>query len=561
MKNFKFLAIFLTAALGNVAPAQTPTPTPTPAPAAATQPSAQVKDARLAGFADGISAVLDAKANHPDALNDAVNDLLALQHNQAAFLRFAAESQTVTQLSASEVALAKSVARSTLASLVENSRTDEQFSPPPGAAGSASAVARAGISSLLSAAIETGAITQSVSGNTATISGNADGVLRFLTDTNPFPFCDPDEQKNGCGTPVLRDIGVTASFDMQQGTTKTIGTSPTGNPAGTPPTLDILAGQNRFSGASLKYVFHNPQDTRSKAFQDAWSKYYNDNRDKFQSAGNTVLAVVGPALSPLIKDPGSIALQRQFRLEIENALNGVTGPAAAESVIETRLAQYLEMQLQQARRITPNFDAQVNSAVTAYAKFLSNIDELVKQITTKPVFSAEYNFLRPQGQPEISQFKVMSTLNPFGSSGTLSINLAGTLYNSASVSSQFGRWRDAQASMQLERKLAGDEANYPARLSLAGYFQYMISPGLISLDQGNFAPGTTIQLPQAAALALAPTGPIWVAEAQITFKLKNTGAEIPIAITRANRTDLIKATSTRGHIGITYDLDKLFMSQ
>ena len=89
----------------------------------------------------------------------------------------------------------------------------------------------------------------------------------------------------------------------------------------------------------------------------------------------------------------------------------------------------------------------------------------------------------------------------------------------------------------------------------------MISPGLISLDQGNFAPGTTIQLPQAAALALAPTGPIWIAEAQITFKLKNTGAEIPIAITRANRTDLIKATSTRGHIGITYDLDKLFMSQ
>jgi hypothetical protein len=89
----------------------------------------------------------------------------------------------------------------------------------------------------------------------------------------------------------------------------------------------------------------------------------------------------------------------------------------------------------------------------------------------------------------------------------------------------------------------------------------MISPGLISLDQNNFAPGTTIPLPQAAALALSPTGPLWLGEAKLTFKLKNTGAEIPIAFSYANRTDLIKATSTRGHIGITYDLDKLFTNK
>ena len=153
----------------------------------------------------------------------------------------------------------------------------------------------------------------------------------------------------------------------------------------------------------------------------------------------------------------------------------------------------------------------------------------------------------------------MSTLNPFGAEkGNLSVNLAGTFYNSSSVSGQFGRWRDAQASLQLERKIGGNMADYPARLSLAGYFQYMISPGLISLDQSNFAPGTNIQLPQAAALALSPTGPIWIAEAKITIKLKSTGAEIPFAVTRANRTDLIQATSVRGHVGITYDLDKLF---
>ena len=550
MKNFLIPAIALLALVISGASAQT---------------TAAVKDDRLSGFADNIARVLDAQANHQQQVDAAVNNLLGLQHNQAAFLRFASASQTVGTLSTAQVNLAKRVAHDTLASLVEQSRMDEQLSPGPGLSGSTAAVVPAGISSLISAAIESGAITRSLNGNTASFTANADGLLRFITDADPFPFCDPDEEaakkKNGCGTPILRDIGVTASFDIQEGSTKTVSTAATDNPPGTPSTVDILTAKNRFSGASAKYVFRNPQDLRSKTFQDAWAKYYNDNRQKFQDAGNAVLAVIGPALSGLITDPVSIQLQQQFRLEIDNALKGIQDPDAAQQIIEQRLAQYLESQLQQARKITPNFDEQVSSAVTAYARFLSNLDTLVREITTKTVFSAEYDFERPQNEPEISRFRIMSTLNPFGSKGNLSVNLAGTLYNSSSVSGQFGRWRDAQASLQLERKLGGDLADYPARFSLAGYFQYMISPGLISLDQSNFAPGTTIQLPQAAAIALSPTGPIWLGEAKFTIKLKNTGAEIPIGFTYANRTDLIKATSTRGHIGITYDLDKLFTNK
>jgi len=572
MRTLRIFALFSLALLAAGAVAQT---------------TVTVQDQNLAGFTNSIAAVLDAKANHPEQLDGAINDLLALQGNQAAFLQFAVKSQTVQGLTANQINLAKKVAHDALGAAVEQSRTDEQFSPGSGLAGSTSAVAKAGLTSLLSAAIESGAITQAINGNTATFSANADGILRFIADANPFPFCDPDEptsvtipdttknadantkaeagkkataaKKRGCGTPILRDIGITTSFDMQQGSTKTVATSPADNPPGAPSSVNILTAKNRFSGVSVKYVFRNPQDIRSKTFQDAWTQYYSDNRQKFQDIGNTVLAVISPTLGPLIKDAEATQLRRQFRLDIGDSLKNINDPNAAEAMIEKMLAQYLEKLLQRGREMTPNFDQQLNSAVTAYARFLGDMSTLVKEITTKTVFSAEYNFQRPVGQPETSQFKIMSTLNPFGAEkGNLSVNLAGTFYNSSSVSGQFGRWRDAQASLQLERKIGGNMADYPARLSLAGYFQYMISPGLISLDQSNFAPGTNIQLPQAAALALSPTGPIWIAEAKITIKLKSTGAEIPFAVTRSNRTDLIKATSVRGHVGITYDLDKLF---
>jgi hypothetical protein len=46
---------------------------------------------------------------------------------------------------------------------------------------------------------------------------------------------------------------------------------------------------------------------------------------------------------------------------------------------------------------------------------------------------------------------------------------------------------------------------------------------------------------------------------KLTLSFKGTGLKIPIAFSYANRTELIKATERRGHIGITYDFDHLFV--
>ncbi|HET9285415.1 MAG TPA: hypothetical protein VFR24_25980 [Candidatus Angelobacter sp.] len=506
----------------------------------------QANNPALRPFNDELRTILTASPNNRPG---AIDDFLCIEcshYNQ--FVQYAngADPHRAD-------GLAKQVQQK-LANQVEQSRLDLQSGSSPGSSGSSSAVVKAGLSSILSTAIESGAITQAINGNTINVTGNVDAVARFLSGAPPIPFCPTSQVNKGCGTPVLKDLGFSVSVDTDQNSTKTASTSTTDNPAGTPSSVNLLAGKNRFSGATLKYVFRNPRDVHSKEFQSQWTGFYETNEQKFKDAGAQLSSILAKVFSPIIRDQN--AAYTAIQMKHKPLLLAATNQAA----LETEMASYLDDVLAFGKANIPDFENQLRSVLSAYMLYLGNVNQMLQTINEKTVFSAEYDFQRPQGQPDTSAFRIMSSFNPFGPDGTFSVNLAGTFYNSSSVSSQFGRWRDAQASLQLERRIGGDMANYPARFSLAAYFQYMVSPGLISLDSSNFAPGTNINLGQSAAIALAPAGPIWIGEAKVTLKLKSSGAEIPISITQSNRTDLIKSTTTRGHIGLTFDFGKLFGS-
>lgn len=48
-----------------------------------------------------------------------------------------------------------------------------------------------------------------------------------------------------------------------------------------------------------------------------------------------------------------------------------------------------------------------------------------------------------------------------------------------------------------------------------------------------------------------------IGQAKITFPVKGSGVKIPLSVTWANRTELIKEKEVRGNIGITFDLDTI----
>lgn len=53
-------------------------------------------------------------------------------------------------------------------------------------------------------------------------------------------------------------------------------------------------------------------------------------------------------------------------------------------------------------------------------------------------------------------------------------------------------------------------------------------------------------------------GDIALGQLKLTVPMKGSGVKIPISLTIANRTELIKESDVRGNIGITFDLDSIF---
>jgi hypothetical protein len=53
-------------------------------------------------------------------------------------------------------------------------------------------------------------------------------------------------------------------------------------------------------------------------------------------------------------------------------------------------------------------------------------------------------------------------------------------------------------------------------------------------------------------------GTIAVGQFKLLVPVKGSGAKIPVSVTFANRTELIKESVVRANVGITYDLDTIF---
>lgn len=112
--------------------------------------------------------------------------------------------------------------------------------------------------------------------------------------------------------------------------------------------------------------------------------------------------------------------------------------------------------------------------------------------------------------------------------------------------SNVSRIRDAQVSLQLDHSFGRKTSTVSPTLSAGYYFQYMVDKALIALPSSALAPGTSIPLPGNASELLNATGPIHLGQAKISFSIRNSGLNIPIALTFSNRTPR-QASPSRSH--------------
>jgi hypothetical protein len=204
----------------------------------------------------------------------------------------------------------------------------------------------------------------------------------------------------------------------------------------------------------------------------------------------------------------------------------------------------------------PNFKDLAVAAWKSFDTYLTSRDQALDALNNGAIVSLEYTNNSPLNQPRTSNFRGIVSWQATNTL-MLTANIAAEIYDSLPAGAVVSRFRDAQAAAEADLSLPQWGRLGTPALSLAAYYQYMHDPGMLTIPGGTFAPGTNIALPGDATVLLSQKGSIAIAQLKLTIPFKSTGVKFPVAVSWANRTELVKGTDLSADIGISFDLDSL----
>jgi hypothetical protein len=447
-------------------------------------------------------------------------------------------------------------------------RVDQQVGAPPGASASTTAATRTGLTDLIGFAEESGAVTQTIDQNVATLRADADGLIRFLSNQELFPVCPPTQPT--CGSGPLKDLELTASFSTSDsGTTTLKGTSAT---TGSPVAIATAITAHQFMSGGARYAVLNNRDLRSKAYRDKWIAWLGANRAALTMAGTDLLGFVDPVVLPIQHAPppanettteacaSATDQYSRWLCETRGMLRGV--PAATwPSSLQSRL----DVLLTRMRALDPAFDQKVKAMSKAYLRYLSLRRSLLSTLVTDPGLTVTYTFSTPPIQPKLHTVTVAFAGTPAGSSGntgTVTLNAGLDYFHEAQPvtgSPATVHWKDAHAALQFDRPLG--PADSPSQLSVGLYYQYQANANTFTVPDGaTTIPGTNIPLPPAGTQAIVEKGQVLALAGTLTLRLAN-GLKVPIGISWSNRSELVSGNRLAGHVGLTLDTTPLTLLQ
>lgn len=436
-----------------------------------------------------------------------------------------------------------------------------------GTNGSTNLVSKNLTSQILAFASEYGAITESTSGQTTTVSGTVDGIPLALeahtqglfaecgANIVPGSKCLPSKWFDSLGR-----ISYSLSLDSTPGSTLT-GTAvgpPQGNAqqvsvntAGSPIGMSQITGKvvlvqpsatfDSFTKA-LKQLSSQQKDSSALTGPGTTLQKAQDALSAYQDGAQDYLAWVDQATDKLKQaGPGEIISEwRKLSSELAAVLE--RGSLAKKGPTEQQLIQ------------TALSFASAYAGYASAERLFYNTQQL-----PKPVLSAAYNLNRPANQPSNSVFQLIWGQS-LGTKWTLTANGAVSLYNSAPSSSVRGArsLRDVQAGFEADRDLGPLWILGPATASGAYYFQYQSSPAILNVNPSQPISGISITgLPSTATQIFAQKGSIHVAQLKLALGSSKSSWKFPVSVTWSNRTELITKPTWRAQIGITYDFDSL----
>ena len=501
------------------------------------------KDTRpeIRAFCENLAQLLAYAQSSPKPDNKCYGPLLknldlSLRQNTDRFITAVAPSITLrTVISKADV--------SNTVSQAGQARPDQQLSPGATTSGTTSLVSKAGSAELLSLAVDTGAVTESVKGTTATLSTNADQIFRLLTGSDPdcTVTC---ENRDWFENKVLNKTNVSASLNLAQQGSTTAATSGQASGSSTTPVASaaIPTGAGKLAGIIARYQLMNKFDSRSDDFKRKWlqaiaksslksdTKTLNDAQEKV----GPILEAISTTLNrtKMVSDAESDPTGKKLIGDFEDYFRSASQQPMQDTTIGDDIAEVMKQR-----------------AVYRQAWF----DAL--DLAVGNLFTFEYDYNRLANQPITHDFKLIYAYN-FGKTGMLTFNGAISIYDTIPTAAKYGRLHYGQVSTEYDRTITGMGKSFQTQLSLAGYWQYQPHPSVLNIPAGTVAPGTDIPLPNGTQEFVGTAGSLWVTQVKLT--LKGSGnVKVPIGVSWSNKTDLLQGSRVGAQLGISYNFSSL----
>lgn len=429
-------------------------------------------------------------------------------------------------------------------------RTDQQLGPGATTAGTTSLVNKAGSATLMSLGLDTGVLTRSVNGTTATLNTNADQLFRLITGSNPD--CVMNCPKGGKFEQyALNPLNLAATFALAQSSSTVTPTS--GQASGTSTTnvasVAIPSGAGKLTAFTAKYQILNRFDPRSPTFQSQW-------RPKVAELAPGAIQ----AAADVAKIRGELEKDKNFQAELAKRddddlalVRAALADPSGKQLIST-FKDIWNRALNSALK-DPKLPALVATAVQSLSEFRREWQETVNAVAGT-MLSVQYTFNKTLNQPETHDLTLI-----FGRSlknqGSVTFNGAASLYNGAlPMGAKYGRLHYGQVSAEYDRNITNPQSAYQWQINIAGYWQYQPHPSVLNIPAGTVAPGTNIPLPNGTQEFVGTAGSLWVTQAGVSIK-GPSGVNIPFGVSWSNKTDLLNGTKVGAQIGIAYNFSSI----
>jgi hypothetical protein len=315
----------------------------------------------------------------------------------------------------------------------------------------------------------------------------------------------------------------------------------------------LVADEQQLKTWSVTVTLWNTRDPRTKGYGPMW-------RDLAAQQG-PALNQSRTALDTALKNWTTLAtwqnaLEQRVRTEVDEPWANDGNLRAAQQ----RFAAILDVELPALSELSST-DPAVTSAMTSYVTVLTSIvtarNDIYKFANEGTVATFDWTTTRDENLPDLYTLTgiyagsfTRSRKDDFTANGALH-------FYKESPTGTDRRFKDFNLTAQWDRPL-GKVLEIPFAITLATRYQYIPEDVPVS-GAALIVPTTDTEAPPpvaepASGTAIAPKGHLILGQAKLTIPLKN-GVKIPLSVSFANRTELIKESDVRANFGVTFNLD------